>query len=36
MNLPKVIFGDTSDWDQGNEILIELLPNMTDIKDFKD
>jgi len=34
MNLPEVVFGDTSDWDQDNEILIEPLPNMTVIKDL--
>ena len=34
MNLPQVNFGDTSDWDQENEILIEPLPNMTVIKDL--
>jgi len=34
INLPEVVFGDTSDWDQENEILIEPLPNMTVIKDL--
>jgi len=34
INLPEVIYGDTSDWDQDNEILIEPLPNMTVIKDL--
>ncbi|MBY8988317.1 MAG: succinate dehydrogenase/fumarate reductase iron-sulfur subunit [Candidatus Lokiarchaeota archaeon] len=34
INLPEVIFGDVSDWDQENEILIEPLPNMTVIKDL--
>jgi succinate dehydrogenase / fumarate reductase iron-sulfur subunit len=33
-NLPEVVFGDTSDWDQEKEILIEPLPNMTVIKDL--
>ena len=34
INLPEVIFGDISDWDQRTEILIEPLPNMTVIKDL--
>ena len=34
VNLPEVVFGDSSDWDQENEILIEPLPNMTVIKDL--
>ena len=34
INLPEVVFGDTSDWDQENEILIEPLPNMNVIKDL--
>ena len=34
INLPEVVFGDTSDWDQDNEILIEPLPNMNVIKDL--
>ncbi|MFX0046664.1 MAG: succinate dehydrogenase/fumarate reductase iron-sulfur subunit [Candidatus Hermodarchaeota archaeon] len=34
INLPEVIFGDISDWDQRTEILIEPLPNMKVIKDL--
>ena len=34
INLPEVVFGDTSDWDQENEILIEPLPNMKVSKDL--
>ncbi len=34
INLPEVVFGDTSDWDHENEILIEPLPNMTVLKDL--
>ena len=34
INLPEVVFGDVSDWDQENEILIEPLPNMSVIKDL--
>ena len=34
INLPEVVFGDTSDWDQENEILIEPLPNMKVAKDL--
>jgi succinate dehydrogenase / fumarate reductase iron-sulfur subunit len=33
-NLPDVNFGDITDWDQENEILIEPLPNMAIIKDL--
>ena len=34
LNLPKVTFGDVTDWDQKKEILIEPLPNMKVIKDL--
>jgi succinate dehydrogenase / fumarate reductase iron-sulfur subunit len=34
VNLPEIVFEDTSNWDQENEILIEPLPNMTVIKDL--
>ncbi|MFX0076311.1 MAG: succinate dehydrogenase/fumarate reductase iron-sulfur subunit [Candidatus Hermodarchaeota archaeon] len=34
INLPDVLFGDFSNWDQEKEILIEPLPNMTVIKDL--
>jgi len=33
-NLPEFKFGDHSDWDPENEILIEPLPNMTVLKDL--
>ncbi|MHA2227186.1 MAG: succinate dehydrogenase/fumarate reductase iron-sulfur subunit [Candidatus Hodarchaeales archaeon] len=32
--LPELIFGDVSDWDKENEILVEPLPNMDVIKDL--
>ena len=32
--LPEFVFGDHSDWDQENEILIEPLPNMPVLKDL--
>ncbi|MGC9778823.1 MAG: succinate dehydrogenase/fumarate reductase iron-sulfur subunit [Candidatus Heimdallarchaeota archaeon] len=32
--VPELIFGELSDWDKENEILIEPLPNMTIIKDL--
>lgn len=34
INLPEFYFGDHSDWDSENEILIEPLPNMTVLKDL--
>ena len=34
VNLPEFNFGDHSDWDSENEILIEPLPNMTVLKDL--
>jgi succinate dehydrogenase / fumarate reductase iron-sulfur subunit len=34
INLPEFKFGDHSDWDPENEILIEPLPNMTVLKDL--
>ncbi len=34
INLPEYVFGDISDWDKENEILIEPLPNMEVIKDL--
>ncbi len=34
INLPEFKFGDLSDWDPENEILIEPLPNMTVLKDL--
>jgi succinate dehydrogenase / fumarate reductase iron-sulfur subunit len=34
VNLPDVVFGDITDWDQEKEILIEPLSNMTVIKDL--
>ncbi len=33
-NLPEFKFGDQSEWDPENEILIEPLPNMTVLKDL--
>ena len=33
-NLPEFKFGEHSDWDQDNEILIEPMPNMKVIKDL--
>jgi len=36
INLPEVVFGDNSDWDQESEILVEPLPNMTVIKNMLD
>ncbi len=32
--LPEITFGDVSEWDEDNEILIEPLPNMPVIKDL--
>jgi succinate dehydrogenase / fumarate reductase iron-sulfur subunit len=34
INLPEFTFGDITDWDQENEILIEPLPNMKVLKDL--
>jgi succinate dehydrogenase / fumarate reductase iron-sulfur subunit len=34
INLPEFRFGDHSDWDPENEILIEPLPNMKVLKDL--
>lgn len=34
INFPEFKFGDHSDWDPENEILIEPLPNMTVLKDL--
>ena len=34
INLPEFNFGDHSDWDKDNEILIEPLPNMEVLKDL--
>ncbi len=34
VNLPEFNFGDHSDWNKDNEILIEPLPNMTVLKDL--
>ncbi len=34
INLPEFKFGDHSDWDPENEILVEPLPNMTVLKDL--
>lgn len=34
VNLPEFKFGDHSDWDSNNEILIEPLPNMAVLKDL--
>ncbi|MHA2035015.1 MAG: succinate dehydrogenase/fumarate reductase iron-sulfur subunit [Promethearchaeota archaeon] len=34
VNLPGFKFGEHSDWDQENEILLEPLPNMTVLKDL--
>jgi succinate dehydrogenase / fumarate reductase iron-sulfur subunit len=34
LNLPEFKFGEHSDWDQKNEILIEPLPNMRILKDL--
>jgi succinate dehydrogenase / fumarate reductase iron-sulfur subunit len=33
-NLPELVFGDTSDWNQDEEILVEPLPNMPVIRDL--
>jgi succinate dehydrogenase / fumarate reductase iron-sulfur subunit len=34
VNLPEIKFGEISDWDQENEILVEPMPNMEIIKDL--
>jgi succinate dehydrogenase / fumarate reductase iron-sulfur subunit len=34
INLPEFKFGDYTDWDKENEILVEPLPNMKVIKDL--
>jgi succinate dehydrogenase / fumarate reductase iron-sulfur subunit len=33
-NLPELVFGDASDWNQEEEILVEPLPNMPVIRDL--
>lgn len=34
VNMPEFIFGENSDWDEENDILVEPLPNMTVLKDL--